>query len=84
MMSMMKIETIEELEALVKRTSLTFFLNIVETCPISHGAIPSFKRIAVKKEKCQHITYTYKRREMFRTMLQSSTALSMNLRKCYT
>ena len=82
-MNMTKLETIEELEVLVEK-SLMFFLNIVRHARLVMVPIQNFKLIVVKKERYQRITYTYKMREMFRIVLQNSTALNMNLRKCYT
>ena len=83
-MNMTKVETIEELEVLVEKTSLMFFLNIVRHARLVMVPIQNFKLIVVKKERYQRITYTYKMREMFQTVLQNNTALNMNLRKCYT
>lgn len=83
-MNMTKVETIEELEVLVEKMSLMFFLNIVRHAQLVTVHIQNFKRIVVKKEQYQRITYTYKMREMFRIVLQNSTALNMNLRKYYT
>ncbi len=83
-MNMTKVETIEELEVLVEKTNLMFFLNIVRHARLVMVPIQNFKLIVVKKERYQRITYTYKMREMFRIVLQNSTALNMNLRKCYT
>lgn len=83
-MNMTKVETIEELEVLVEKTNLMFFLNIVRHARLVMVPIQNFKLIVVKKGQCQRIAYTYKMREMFRIVLQNSTALNMNLRKCYT
>ena len=83
-MNMTKIEAIEEREVLVEKTSRIFFLNIVRHARSVTVHIQNFKRIVMKKEQYQRITYTYKMREMVRILLQNSTALNMNLRKCYT
>ena len=73
-MNMTKIETIEEFEVLVEKTSLMFFLNIVRHARLVMVLIQNFKLIVVKKERYQRTTYTYKMREMFRIVLQNSTA----------
>ena len=82
-MNMTKVETIEELEVLVKNEPYVL-LNIVRHARLVMVPIQNFKRIVVKKGQYQLITYTYKMREMFQIVLQNSTALNMNLRKCYT
>ena len=83
-MNMTKLETIEELEVLVEKNERMFFLNIVRHARLVTVHTQNFKRIAVKKEKCQRITYTYKMREMCQIVLQNNTVLDMNHRKCYT
>ena len=82
-MNMTKVETIEELEVLEKNEPYVLFKHST-TCRLVMVPIQNFKRIVVKKGQCQLITYTYKMREMFQIVLQNSTALNMNLRKCYT
>ena len=73
-MNMTKLETIEEFEVLVEKTSLMFFLNIVRHVLLVMVLIQNFKLIVVKKERYQRTTYTYKMQEMFRIVLQNSTA----------
>lgn len=83
-MNMTKVETIEELEVLVEKNEPYVLFNIVRHARLVMVPIQNFKLIVVKKGQCQRIAYTYKMREMFRIVLQNSTALNMNLRKCYT
>ena len=73
-MNMTKLETIEELEVLIEKTSLMSFLNIVRHVLLVMVLIQNFKLIVVKKERYHRTTYTYKMREMFRIVLQNSTA----------
>lgn len=82
-MNMTKVETIEELEVLVEKNEPYVLFKHSTTCPISHGAYTEFQAYCSEEERYQRITYTYKMREMFRIVLQNSTALNMNLRKCY-
>ena len=57
-MNMTKLETIEELEVLIEKTSLMSFLNIVRHARLVMVLIQNFKLIVVKKEQ-YHRYYLY-------------------------